>query len=140
MAVRAPVYTATPSQWASAAMHLDRQSEWVTFRVSGVRYVALPSGNSGRTYWVRASADGCSCPWYTRTLEQCSHMLAVYAQATEQELAEAPLMADLYRRCARVGCETLCEGTTLCDECSAMAERSERMAAARASVLEGWTA
>jgi hypothetical protein len=138
MAIQIPVYHPTPSQWASAAMHLDRRDEWRFFWVSGVRYVALPSGNSGRTYWVRASADGCSCPWYARTLEQCSHMLAVYAQATEQELAEAPLMADLFTRCARVGCTELCEGTTLCDACSALAERSERMAAARAKVLGAW--
>src|SRR4051812_46552832 len=135
--IRQPVYHPTTSQWASAAMHLDRQSEWVTFRVSGVRYVALPSGNSGRTYWVRADAAGCSCPWYARTLEQCSHMLAVYAQATEQELAEAPLMADLFTRCARVGCASVCE-SRLCDDCAAIIERSERMAAARTRVVEAW--
>jgi hypothetical protein len=134
MAVRTPVYHPTPSQWASAAMHLDRQSEWVTFRVNGERYVALPSGCSGKTYWVRADAAGCSCPFYASTGRQCSHMLTVELDAMEQELAEAPLMADLFTRCARVGCGAICE-SRLCDECAALAERSERMAAARRKVL-----
>jgi hypothetical protein len=137
MMAQQAVYHPTPSQWASAATHLDRRSEWVTFRVNGERYVALPSGCSGKTYWVRASADGCSCPWYARTLEQCSHMLAVYAAATEQELAEAPVMADLYRRCARVGCGAICE-SRLCDDCAVIEERGQRMAAARARVIEEW--
>jgi hypothetical protein len=57
---------------------------------------------------------------------------------TQPSVAEVPLMADLYRRCARVGCGELTEGARLCDDCSAVQERSERMAAARAKVLEAW--
>lgn len=145
MSIQQQVYTATPSQFASAAMHLDRQSEWTWFRVNGDRYVALPSGNSGKTYWVRAAADGCSCPFYANTLGQCSHMLSVYLQATEDELeqeyvigsASLKAMRDLYPPCA-AGCGAITEGNLFCDECSASRARSARLAAGRAKVLAGW--
>lgn len=141
MAIQQRSYT--PSQEASAAMHLDRAAEWVTFRVNGERYIALPSGNSGRTYWVRATADGCSCLYYERTGRQCSHMLAVERNAMLEELAEpAPVtMHDLrilLPGCAG-GCGAITEGNLYCDECSAQRERAQRMAAARAKVLESWT-
>lgn len=67
----------TASQQASAELHLTRQREWVFFRVNGERYVAVPSGRSDSTYWVRADARGCSCPHYTKGGRVCSHMLAV---------------------------------------------------------------
>lgn len=93
----------TPSQEASAASHLDRQGEWRFYRVDGVRYVALQSGNSGRVYHVRASADGCSCLFYERTGRTCSHMLAVERSAMLEELVEQPARrpsyADLFPKC-----------------------------------------
>jgi len=67
----------SPSQCASAAMHLERRDDWRVVRIEGVRYVVVPSGRSGRVYLVRADAGGCACPWYTRTGRQCSHMLAL---------------------------------------------------------------
>lgn len=133
------VYQATPSQLASATMHLERRSEWRTVRISGVRYISLVSGRSNRVYLARADAAGCSCPWSQTMSSPCSHRIAIDLDALEQELAETPVMADLYRRCARVGCQELTEGTRLCDEDAAIEERGQRMAAARASVLEGWS-
>lgn len=84
----APAYTATSAQWASATSHLELRSEWQTVRIGGVRYVILTSGTSGRVYHVRADAAGCLCRWYGRTLQQCSHMLAVELAALEDELRE----------------------------------------------------
>src|SRR5215207_3565831 len=78
----------TASQWASAATHLERQADWRTIRIDAVRYVVLQSGNSGRTYILRADAAGCQCVWYQRTGQRCSHMLAVELAALESELAE----------------------------------------------------
>jgi hypothetical protein len=88
----------TPSQWASAATHLERRADWRTIRIDGTRYVVLPSGNSGRTYILRADAAGCQCPWYARTGTRCSHMLAVELDVLERELASVP--AALARRAA----------------------------------------
>lgn len=79
--------TATASQYASAALHLERRSEWRVVRISNVRYVALPSGTSGKTYLARADAAGCECRWYSSTGRQCSHMLALELAAMESELA-----------------------------------------------------
>src|SRR4051794_16546961 len=45
---------ASASQWASAACHLERRSEWLVYRVDGVRYVRMISGTSGKVYAVRA--------------------------------------------------------------------------------------
>lgn len=89
------VYTPTASQLASAALHLERQSEWRYVRITGTRYVVIESGNSGRTYLVRADAAGCSCIWYTRTLTRCSHMLALELGALEDELREQAVKAEL---------------------------------------------
>ena len=141
--IQTQVYTATPSQWALAGMHLDRRSEWTFFRVNGERYVALPSGNSGKTYWVRADGAGCSCPFYSARLEQCSHMLSVYLDATMDDLAEAPAslksLRDTMPGCAG-GCGNLVEARDglWCDDCAAERERSERLAAARRRVVEEW--
>jgi hypothetical protein len=110
------LYTATASQYASAASHLDRQADWRVYRFDGVRYVVLVSGCSGKRYSVRADAVACSCPWYEKTLSQCSHMLSVYLQATLEELeTEAayeqqtskprPSYSDLFPACAEPGCE-----------------------------------
>jgi hypothetical protein len=144
MAIQTTLYSPTPSQWASAAAHLDRRSEWRTYRVDGVRYVVLPSACSGKVYAVRAAADGCGCPFYTRTLNQCSHMLSVYLAATLDELAEdeeAPVslkdLRNLFPPCA-AGCGQVTEGALFCEDCSAARERSERMAAARRRVVEAW--
>lgn len=128
----------TASQFASAITHLERRSEWRTVRIDGVRYISLVSGRSNRVYLARADADGCSCIWSQTMSSPCSHRIAIDLDALEQELAEAPTLADLYQRCARVGCQELCEGTTLCDDCAALQERSERMAAARARIVEAW--
>ncbi len=138
MAIRPPVYHPTPSQYASAATHLAMRSEWRTVRIGDVRYVVLVSGNSGRVYYVRADAEGCGCVFYVQTARQCSHMLSVELAAIEDELAEAPVMANLYQRCAAVGCEAICE-SRLCDDCAAIEERGQRMAAARRRVVEEWT-
>ena len=89
----------TPSQWASAATHLERLADWRTIRIDGTRYVVLTSGNSGRTYWVRADAAGCGCRWYQETGRRCSHMLALELAALESELAE-PAAAPILRRAA----------------------------------------
>lgn len=141
MAVRTPVYHPTPSQWASAATHLEQRSEWRTVRIDGTRYVVLVSGNSGRTYFVRADAAGCGCLWYAKTQEQCSHMLAVYLSATLDELAESTPVIErlraLYPPCA-AGCGAITEGNLFCDTCSAARERAERLAAARRRVVEAW--
>lgn len=128
----------TASQFASAITHLERRSEWRTVRIDNVRYISLVSGRSNRVYLARADADGCSCIWSQTMSSPCSHRIAIDLDALEQELAEAPIMADLFTRCARVGCTELCEGTTLCDACSALQERAERMAAARRRVVEEW--
>lgn len=87
--MRAKTAFPTPSAWASATSHLELRSEWQTVRIGGVRYVILTSGTSGRVYHVRADAAGCLCRWYERTLQQCSHMLAVELAALEDELIEA---------------------------------------------------
>ena len=79
----------TPSQWASASLHFERRADWRTYRVDGERYVVLPSGRSAHVYQVRADAAGCSCPWYQRTGQRCSHMLALELAALEAELSDA---------------------------------------------------
>jgi hypothetical protein len=88
MAVQFKAYSATASQWASAASHLETRGEWKVYRVDGVRYVALKSGTSGHIYAVKASGNGCSCRWYQSTWQQCSHMLAIDLDAMEDELRE----------------------------------------------------
>ncbi len=124
------VYSPTASQFASAAMHLERRSEWRTVRIDGVRYISLISGRSNRVYLVRADAAGCGCVWSQTMSSPCSHRIAVDLAAMEDDLSEdRDPMADLFTRCARVGCGAICEGR-LCDECAAMAERSDRMATA----------
>lgn len=155
MAIQAPVYHPTPSQWASAAMHLNERDEWHTVRISGVRYISMKSGTSGRRHFVRADARGCDCLWSQRAATPCSHRLAVELAATEDELAEEQARIDAaidealgtiswddlrasMPGCAG-GCGNVTEGNLYCDDCSATRERSERMAAARAKVLEAWT-
>lgn len=85
---QATIAQATPSQWASAAMHLERRSEWRTVRISGTRYVSLLSGRSNHVYLVRADAAGCGCPWSQRMSSPCSHRIAVELAALEDELRE----------------------------------------------------
>jgi len=106
----------TPSQWASASLHLERRYDWRIVRIDGERYVVLASATSGHVYAVRADAAGCGCPWYTRMGRQCAHMLALELAATEDELAEQPApspkkrasYADLFAACA-AGCGELVE-------------------------------
>jgi hypothetical protein len=138
------ISTPTPSQEASAAMHLDRAAEWRTIRVDGTRYVVLPSGNSGRTYWVRATADGCSCLYYERTGRTCSHMLAVERSAMLEELAEnlgirtvRGRFEDLYPQC-RTCSDSVDRAGERCLVCLETSERAQRQAAARAQVMEAW--
>jgi predicted nucleic acid-binding Zn finger protein len=87
----------TTSRCASAACHLERRADWRTVRIDGTRYVVLTSGNSGRTYILRADAAGCSCPWYQRTGRRCSHMLALELAALEDELAEQAAALSVHR-------------------------------------------
>jgi hypothetical protein len=101
----------TASQQASAALHLERQADWRAVRIDGTRYVILPSGRSGHVYTVRADAAGCSCPWYVRTGQRCSHMLAL--ELSEPRPAPAPTpkrsrYEDLFPACAG-GCGELVE-------------------------------
>jgi hypothetical protein len=124
----------TASQFASATTHLERRSEWRTVRIDGVRYISLVSGRSNRVYLARADAAGCSCTWSQTMSSPCSHRIAIELAALEDELAEeTTTLAELYPRCARVGCGAICENR-LCDDCAAIQERSERLAAARARV------
>jgi hypothetical protein len=119
---------ASASQWAAAAMHLDRRSEWLVYRVDGVRYVRMISGRSGKVYAVRASADGCSCRWYLNTARQCSHALALELAATMDELAATQAAPAAFPPC-RV-CGSLTDGPRrLCDDCAAsQARRLDRAA------------
>jgi hypothetical protein len=116
----------TPSQQASAAAHLDRQPDWRFYRVDGVRYVALPSANSGKTYAVRADAAGCSCVFYQHTGRACAHMIAV-RQA--QPAASAPKArksyAALFPKCH--GCDDLADTRDgFCDRCASDREWQAR--------------
>ncbi len=126
MAIQTLYHTPSPSQWASAARHLDRAAEWRTYRVDGVRYIAVPSGCSGKVYAVRADAAGCSCDWYRKTWNQCSHMLAIYLMVTESELSAPqprPAIGDIMpAECWERGCtkdvvkgEGACADHALCD-------------------------
>lgn len=85
-------YQPTPSQWASAAMHLDRRSDWRYFRVDGVRYVALPSGRSEHVYRLPVDGTTCDCEWSKRGYPLCSHKLAMELAATEDDLRAAPAL------------------------------------------------
>lgn len=79
----------TESQRASAACHLERRSEWTFYRVAGVRYVAMPSGRSGRVYRVRADGTGCECDAYQKwNYSACAHMLAIREAANHDAIAE----------------------------------------------------
>ena len=119
-------YTATPSQFASAAMHLETRIEHV--RVDGVRYAVVQSGTSGRVYYVRADASACddACIWWTKTRTICSHLLALELAAMEDELRETASvpsllsLRDLYPGCA-AGCGELLDSgfSRLCDRCLA---------------------
>lgn len=146
--------TATASQYASAAMHLEMRGDWRTIRIDNVRYVVLVSGTSGRVYWVRADAGArsCRCIWSENSTTPCSHRLAVDLAATEDELREglasldATAFADyltatyapLFSRCAG-GCGDSVEVTgERCWACLSEQTRRETMAAARARVLKGW--
>lgn len=139
------VHQPSPSQFASAACHLERMSEWRYVRINGERYAVIPSGVSGHTYLCRADAAGCSCLGYVKTGRRCSHMLSLELDALEQELRESvPSLVSLrseWPGCA-AGCGNLvpASGLAFCDDCSAARARSERMAAARARVLAEWTA
>ena len=142
MAVSTVYTNPSPSQWASAHMHLDRRDEWRGVRIEGTRYVILPSGRTDHVYTVRADARGCSCPWSLRTGTDCSHRLAVYLAATEDELAEQldeidAAIAEAFvslvdMREAFPGCAASCGNVVpqsnllFCDDCSAARERQER--------------
>jgi hypothetical protein len=136
MMAQQTVYQPTASQYASAATHLETPIHHI--RIDGQRFAIVTSGNSDHVYWLPADGTSCPCIWWETTRTTCSHLLALELAALEQELAEAPVMADLYTRCARVGCGELTEGTRLCDEDAAIEERGQRMAAARARVVESW--
>ena len=104
-------YTATPSQYASAAMHLETRIEHV--RVDGQRYAVVQSGNSGRVYIMPADASACddACAWYQKTGQRRSHGLAVELAALEDELRETadpkPCASyiDLFLSCRKSGCD-----------------------------------
>lgn len=139
------IVAATPSQWAAATMHLENRDQWVTIRIEGVRFVIVTSGTSGRVYGLPVDASSCPCKWNTETRTQCSHMLALELAATMDELAEdaaVPTLVSLrslYPPCMG-GCGSVLDSSTQswCDDCAAIRERSERMAAARRRVIEEW--
>lgn len=83
------VYQPTASQWAAAAMHLERRSEWRYFRSAGVRYVSVVSGRSNRLWIARADAAGCGCPWSQNMSTPCSHRIALELDALEADLTES---------------------------------------------------
>ncbi len=122
----------TPSQRASAALHLERRADWRTVRIDGTRYVVLPSGRSAHVYTVRGDAAGCSCPWYQRTGQRCSHMLALELAGTQP--APAPRTAlerlhAIFLPC-KGGCGDLAETRDgFCDRCASDAEWQARRAA-----------
>ena len=88
-AIVAPAPVETDQQWlADRGLAVGARVGSCTVRISGIRYVVLTSGNSGRTYWVRADARGCGCLWSQRAATPCSHRLAVELAATLEELAE----------------------------------------------------
>lgn len=126
----------TASQQASAELHLERQAEWRYYRVDGVRYVALPSGNSGKVYRVRADGAGCSCKWYAEGHPICAHMIAV------RRLNERPAIREvrgrfeaLFPSC--VDCNDLADGSDgRCSKCASDREFSQRQAA-RAAARRG---
>jgi hypothetical protein len=125
--------TATPSQYASAAIHLERRAEWRTVRIDGERYVSLTSGQSNRVYLARADAAGCSCIWNQQTGTTCSHMLAICLAALEDELREtmpAPrtTYADLFPPCRACG-DLTDAADRLCDRCATDREWEARRAA-----------
>jgi hypothetical protein len=146
------VYTATPSQWASAAIHLENRSAWRTVRIDGVRYVVLVSGNSGRVYYVRADARGCGCAWSQRAATPCSHRLALELAALEDDLVETAArtaatltpeavpslksLRDVWPGCA-AGCGNVTEGPALCDECAAEQTTRLELAEKAAATLAG---
>lgn len=78
----------TASQLASAAMHLDARDSWTYYRMGGVRYVAIQSATSGKTYTVRADGQGCSCRFYAVHQALCSHALAVIEAEHQDRLSE----------------------------------------------------
>lgn len=92
-------------------------------------------GSNGAHYLVNAVA--CQCPDYAEWGHICKHVRAIVMWEAQAAAPKRTPMTDLYRRCARVGCEEICE-SRLCDDCAAIVERSERMAAARARVVEEW--
>ena len=121
-------YTATPGQYASAAMHLELRSEWAYVRINGERYVSMTSGTSGHVYLLRADGRGCACTYYETTGKLCSHALALELATMEDELRETasvPSLAsyrDLFPGCAG-GCGELVDDggsySKLCYRCSA---------------------
>lgn len=82
------LYQPTQSQWAAAAMHLDRRDEWRYFWSAGVRYVSMISGRSNRLWIARADARGCGCPWSQQTTSPCSHRIALELDALDADLIE----------------------------------------------------
>ncbi len=126
-------YTATPSQYASAAMHLETRIEHV--RVDGQRYAVVQSGNSGRVYIMPADASACddACVWWKKTRTTCSHLLAVELAALEDELRETASVPSLislralFPGCAG-GCGELVDGgfSRLCDRCASDREWQAR--------------
>lgn len=83
----------TPSQFASATMHLERRNEWRVVRIDGTRYISLVSGRSNRVYLARADAAGCSCVWSQTMSSPCSHRIAIELAALEDEMAEGWMAA-----------------------------------------------
>lgn len=76
------------SQLASARCHLEARASWTYYRVNGVRYVAIQSATSGKTYQVRADGKGCSCRFYEVHKALCSHAVAVIEAANQDALSE----------------------------------------------------
>lgn len=130
------LYHPTKSQWAAAAMHLDRRDEWRYFRSAGVRYVSIISGRSNRLWIARADADGCGCPWSQNTATPCSHRIALELDALEAELIEARDAAEpvaaLFPRCRSCGSRT---DQQPCDACTS--DETRRLETAGKVALAG---
>lgn len=129
----------TASMMASAETHLELRNDpaerWATVHIGGERYIVLTSGTSGRRHIVRADGRACDCRWYQKTWTQCSHGLAVYLAALEDDLRQTAAVAcyeDYWPACA-AGCGDLVDRTgETCYACSSDRAYAERIAAKRA--------
>lgn len=122
----------TPSQLASAQLHLSRRDQWRYARNTrtGKAFIVMPSSDGKRVYYVGRDGRGCTCEG-ARRYPICSHQLAAREaahhdalaawlddQPASDEPAPAPVQAqpaghtaplkryeDLFPTCAQPGCD-----------------------------------